>query len=186
MQRTFFRTSKYLISGVIMVVAGCSGSSQGLPAPASGAARSAHYIDPSDIARSRSSLVELLKLEIAGKIPVPIARPVLIRMLAAELGERPRLRTRFKPGEKVGLWADTLGHISDENSKGKRTVAAIDAEGNGCNEPYSIKIDHAENLLGLVLQQRQRERGRPRILTGFQYAVGNVHRVDRLRQRLHL
>lgn len=104
-------------------------------------------IDPADIANARTSRAEMLKLEIAGKIPTPIARRVLLRMLAAELsGRRPPLR--FNSKAKVGIWVipACCGYVFGQNLTGGKTVTGIDAKANGCGGLSSLKVDHAENL----------------------------------------
>lgn len=151
MPRTSRQISKESVIGCALatLVAGCAGASQGIPNAGSGTAQwgAAYHVDPTDVARSRTSPVALLELEIAGKIPVPIARPVLLRMLAAELsGRTPHIR--FDHTAKVGIWADPgcCGYIFGQDSKGGKTVTGIDAKANGCEAPNSLKVDHGENL----------------------------------------
>ena len=61
-------------------------------------------------------------------------------------GTQPHIE--FNPRAKVALWALTVayGYIYGLNSKGNKTVTAIDTMSNDCVEPSTVKVDHAENL----------------------------------------
>ena len=61
-------------------------------------------------------------------------------------GTQPHIE--FNPRAKVALWALTVayGYIYGLDSKGNKTVTAIDTMSNDCVEPSTVKVDHAENL----------------------------------------
>ncbi len=134
---------------LVAVLAGCGAPSQSLPAgtPAAANAGAFHPFSRSDVAKSRRSPAALLQLEIAGKIPSALPRPVLQRILK-------RLKSGWRPDVhvdgtgKVGLWAiegfNSL--IFGQNAKGSKTVAVINTLNNGCYEPFGSKVDREENL----------------------------------------
>jgi hypothetical protein len=65
---------------------------------------------------------------------------------ALRLGPRPHIE--FNSNAKVAIWAlsATYNYIYGLNSKGNKTLSAIDMVTNDCLEPATIKVDHAENL----------------------------------------
>lgn len=133
---------------VSALLAGCAGAPQGVPVLSEPSQPGAiHQSGVPAIASGRIGAVQLLELEIAGTIQIPVARPVLLRTLEEINGYR-RVHETFSRNAAVGLWAAVSAeeYIFGQNSKGNKTVTAIDTESNGCLEPYSIKVDHAENL----------------------------------------
>ncbi len=55
----------------------------------------------------------------------------------------------FNPKAKVAIWALSAAYgydIFGLNSKGNKTVTAIDTMSNDCVGPNTLKVDHAENL----------------------------------------
>lgn len=138
-----------LAGAVSAFAAACGGVSPDVPpgSPPSSQSPAIVQVAASDLKGSKGAL-ELLELEIAGEIPVPIARPVLLRMLDHMIAPRRRPQVAGRRDAAVGLWADVTdeGYIFGQDSKGNKTLTAIDSDGNGCLEPYSIKVDHSENL----------------------------------------
>ncbi len=133
-----------------IVVAGCAGAPQSLPGSPFHAMPTAagHAISLADIAKSRTGPVAMLKLQIAGRIPSPIAAPALRRILAEVLQNNSRPRVRFNMVAKVGLWAvETFNqYIFGLDSKGNKTLTAIYTLDSGCFEPFGSKVDHSKNL----------------------------------------
>ncbi len=93
------------------------------------------------------SQVDLLKLQIAGKLPSVFSRAALRHALKV-LSSHSRPHLRFRRTARVGLWVSTLeySYVVGLTASGRRTVSAIDVGGNGCMDPYGIKVDHSENL----------------------------------------
>jgi hypothetical protein len=91
--------------------------------------------------------VNMLKLQIAGKIPSALQRPVLEHILK-EIRGRGRPQVPFKQNAGVGMWVSGgyFGYIFGQNKSGNATVTAIDTVSNGCYYNYGIKVDHAQNL----------------------------------------
>jgi hypothetical protein len=89
----------------------------------------------------------MLKLQLAGKIPSALRRPVLEHILK-EVERHARPEVRFEPGAVVGTWVSSgyFGYIFGQNKEGSATVTAIDTVANGCYYNYGIKVDHGRNL----------------------------------------
>ena len=144
-----FTSQGALVLLAAALLAGCGAPSQTSPAGL-GAASNAYAFQPislADIEKSRRSPIETLKLEIAGRIPSPLPREVLQRILTQiESGHRPHVH--LDGTGKVGLWAieGFNNLIFGQNAKGDKTVTVINTLNNGCNEPFGSKVDHAENL----------------------------------------
>ena len=131
--------------------AGCSTSPQGssaLPGSSSanqpmGKSGPPHWQIPT----RKISPLELLKLQVAGKVPGPGMRGALKWQLQRVEGKsRPQYHFR-NDGGGAKAWSDDTdyGYLIGLNKKFK-SVSDINVESNGCFEPITVKIDHSHNI----------------------------------------
>jgi hypothetical protein len=142
-----------LIAVLAATVAGCSSNppgSQTLPVGSSGVTQSIAN-QPSGVGavgqNESKRQEELLKQQIAGKMPSPITRSGL-RHILKELERNPRPLVKPNRSKDVGLWVSSpyYDYIFGQSANGERTYAAIDTYSNGCYDPYGIKVDGSNNL----------------------------------------
>ena len=131
--------------------AGCSTSPQGssaLPGSSSanqpmGKSGPPHWQIPT----RKISPLELLKLQVAGKVPGPGMRGALKRQLQRLEGKsRPQYHFR-NDGGGAKAWSDDtdFGYLIGLSKKFK-SVSDINVESNGCFDPITVKVDHSHNI----------------------------------------
>src|SRR5580698_9170127 len=130
--------------------AGCSSSSQqGSTLPSSSVSQPMGKSGPPhwQIPTRKISPLELLKLQIAGKVPGPGMRGALKRQLQRLEGKsRPQYHFR-NDGGGAKAWSDDtdFGYLIGLSKK-FTSVSDINVESNGCFEPITVKIDHSHNI----------------------------------------
>lgn len=99
-----------------------------------------------EISKGGLTPLKLLELQSEGKLPSWISRPLLQRMIEAREGPRPHLDVRQDAG-RVAVWTS---NARDDYliglSKWHKTVAVIDTASNGCQMPFTVKVDHERNV----------------------------------------
>jgi hypothetical protein len=134
----------------VALLAGCSASqgTQSLPSSSVGAQsiigsvphpdmRKFHHITP----------MQLLKMQADGKIAGPLPQAVLRKHFKQLQGHS---RPHFAVGHAVSaqIWASNTDedYLIGLNKKGKKAVATINVESNGCEDPITVKVDASQNI----------------------------------------
>jgi hypothetical protein len=138
---------------ITALLAGCSNAPQASQSlPLSGATQSGHSVGVRDYVKEHGKLstLQLMQLQAAGKMPSPLTQNEVGKQLQyVEHHQRPNFgNVRPGTGNTVVLWTSLTFYndLLGQNSKIKKTVAGIDTGGKGCNEPYSVKVDHSQNI----------------------------------------
>lgn len=90
---------------------------------------------------------QLLKYQIAGKLPGPVTKAALKWQLSQIQGKaRPQYHIR-PDGGAPKAWAgdNNFGYLLGMSKKFK-TLTAVNTEDNGCYYPVTVKVDHAHNV----------------------------------------
>jgi hypothetical protein len=104
--------------------------------------------------KGKLTTLQLMKLQLAGKIPSPISHALLAKQLQyVEHHKRPFFGG-FNPdrrkggGGSVAEWSSMpyYDYLLGQNSKLTSTVGDIYTANNECYEPYMVKIDHGQNI----------------------------------------
>jgi hypothetical protein len=149
--RFSFATASLAVSVALLVGCSASQGTSSLPG-SSGVSQSSsvgsHAFHPYQHPNGKLSPTQLLKDEIAGKLP----RPVTLKNLKWQLKQiqgQARPRYHLSPaGASVAAWASVTdyGYLIGQNKKLKKTIAAVDVESNGCYYPITVKVDHMGNV----------------------------------------
>ena len=100
--------------------------------------------------KGKLTTLQLMKLELAGKIPNPLSHNMMAKQIQyVEHHKRPFFHpiTNRKAGG-VAEWSSLLDYdyLLGQDKKMNATVGAIDTETNECYEPYMVKVDHGQNV----------------------------------------
>jgi hypothetical protein len=131
--------------------AGCSTSPQGTSAvPGSSTVgqtpmgtHGGHYIH----LKGKTSREQILRYEIAGKLPAPVRIDTLKWQLAHMKGQSaPRFRITPNGGKPAAWSSDVDFSYLIGLTKKNKPVMAVNTANNGCYDPIVIKIDHSKNV----------------------------------------
>jgi hypothetical protein len=142
------------------LLAGCSGSSMGsgsnLPSTVPQAGAPGHQmpaahgpISHASMPHGKMNVLKGLKLQLAGKLPSPFTKKALKQIIKdMESGKRPHWKYNRVAPKHVGAWTlnDEFGYMLGLKSNLKKTVTAVDVEGNACYEPVTAKEDANDNV----------------------------------------
>lgn len=133
------------------LLAGCSNAAQApLSLPLGRSVTTSSFgnrldIDPY-ILKGGLTPLKLLELQAEGKLPSWVSHSVLQRMIEARESPRPHFDVR-QDTSWVALWTSNGSHnYLIGLSKQYKTVAVIDTASNGCNLPFTVKVDHSRNV----------------------------------------
>jgi hypothetical protein len=123
-----------MLAALVTLLSGCGGSP------------SASTAVPG-VAGAPASTADVLKLQLAGRLPTFLPRTALLRALHILNANKHRPSVKRHAGNP-GLWVSSLAYsyVVGLSPDAQHTVTAIDVGSNGCEDPYGIKVDHSNNL----------------------------------------
>jgi hypothetical protein len=140
------------------LLAACSGSGQGASGvptvPTSGSA--SHQMPPAHqqishmaMPHGKMNLIKAIKMQIAGKMPSPVQKEALKRILKSmESHNRPHWKYVHVAPKHIGAWVlnEAFNYMLGLKPNLKKTTTAVNLGDNGCYEPVTAKEDANNNV----------------------------------------